>query len=383
MKYSLVGPLFAAPLYLLGSALGYPERVTALFNLLLLFGLAGALWSELKAELSPAARRTLLTLLGFASMFTHHVQWFYGEVFSTVTSCVGLLWLSRGLAWRGWLLITLGAANTPASLLGVGAIALSHARLTRSWLPLGAPLLALALSRLESLLVRGSLLTTGYADDHGFQTELPYSGLAGFSYPLFFGVLSLVFSFGKGLIFFTPGLFLGVPPDCPARLRWVHHTLVAYVIGLIAAYARWWSWYGGWFWGPRFLLAASVPASIALALNISQVDRASVRRMVATTAALVLSFWVGVNGLAFQNVGLGLCKQNNYALEAFCHYVPELSPLWHPFVDGGAGRPTQVLAAAYAATAAWSVVALWVGRHALARCARLTRSALTAWRTWW
>ena len=60
----------------------------------------------------------------------------------------------------------------------------------------------------EGWMRRGSPFLTGYEGNRGFQTLLPYSGLPGFSYPLILGILSILFSFGKGLLFFTPGLVL-------------------------------------------------------------------------------------------------------------------------------------------------------------------------------
>ena len=46
-------------------------------------------------------------------------------------------------------------------------------------------------------------------------TILTYSGRPGFSYPLFFGVLSVLFSFGKGLVcFMRPDSF------CRSGVRW-------------------------------------------------------------------------------------------------------------------------------------------------------------------
>src|SRR5262249_14740881 len=160
----------------------------------------------------------------------------------------------------GWAAIVLGAVNQPGVILGVVAIALREAFRLRRLSPLAGPALAFALARLESLLLRGSVFATGYEADAGFHTALPYSGMPGFSYPLFFGVLAIVLSFGKGLLFFAPGLFVRTSTKAPERLTWAHGTLVAFVVGLVLAYARWWAWYGGSFWGPRFFLVASVPA---------------------------------------------------------------------------------------------------------------------------
>ena len=71
-------------------------------------------------------------------------------------------------------------------------------------------LLAVLITLGENWFKYGGLFKTPYAEEveHGYRTYLPYSGQPGFSYPLLFGVVSLVFSFGKGILFFAPGLFL-------------------------------------------------------------------------------------------------------------------------------------------------------------------------------
>ena len=60
---------------------------------------------------------------------------------------------------------------------------------------------------LEAWIRRGSPFATGYENERGLRTLLPYSGLPGFTYPFVLGVLSSLFSFGKGLLFFAPGCF--------------------------------------------------------------------------------------------------------------------------------------------------------------------------------
>ena len=89
------------------------------------------------------------------------------------------------------------------------------------------------------------------------------------------GLLSILFSFGKGLIFFVPGLLLPVrgllrkaAPDLQLDIYGIYLLWVAFVVGLILVYSPWWAWYGGWFWGPRFFLFACIPASFAIALRL-------------------------------------------------------------------------------------------------------------------
>jgi hypothetical protein len=204
---------------------------------------------------------------------------------------------------------------------------------------------ALALIGLNNWLQYGNPVSNGYPNDHGYTTVMPYSGLANFSYPFFFGLLSLLFSFGKGLLFFAPGLLL---PVRKTLLRWqqksqvplyqVYLLWIAFVVGLLLVYARWWAWYGGVFWGPRFLLFASLPASLALAVRLLHYKESSLGVNLLTLGVFVLSVWVGIDGAVYQwSTSLyqtmpAVCTQQNYNLEMLCYYTPEFSPLWLPFV---------------------------------------------------
>ena len=382
-KYSTVGPLLSSPLYWLGLKFGAARAFTSYFNTLIFVFFVAFFWRELSDVMGPRIRRLLLLLILFASMFMHHAQRYYGEMLTTVLVAIGVCWISRGHAKRAWALIILGAVNTPASLVAISGIAICHARRARSFWPLLGPVIAFGLMRLESVLVRDHLFDTGYNYDAGFRNALPYSGLRNFSYPFFFGLLSLLLSFGKGLIFFVPGFFIPLPASAPARFRWVHTTLVVYVCGLLLTYAKWWSWYGGWFWGPRFFLVASIPASFSLALNVHEFTRLSVAKRIIVATALGLSFWVGANGVAFQGLGLELCTENYFKLAEYCYYVPEMSVLWHPFVDGGSAIPPNLRPLSFLAVLLWASVAVWVGRELFSDLARRSLRWVVSWHEWW
>ena len=97
----------------------------------------------------------------------------------------------------------------------------------------------------------------------------------------------------------------------------------------------WWSWYGGSFWGPRFLLFLCPPASLILAIFVSEGLAAGRRQdKVLVSLALLLSGWVGINGSLYGLANVDVCCQNNYAQEFLCWYTPEFSVLWRPFVVG-------------------------------------------------
>ena len=308
LTFSLVLPLVALPLHQLSS----DEAVLYAFNGLVLAALIGCLWALLRDAPAALVRRLAL-LLVFASMFPAHVSSFYGETLTAACVAVGLVTACLGgsatLRALGWALVALAAA---AALIALDV-----------WLRTGG-------------------FSSPYLGSRGATTVLPYSGRPGFSYPMWFGVLGILLSFGKGLVFFAPGLFLPVR----RRMRAVAPLLVpAYVLGcvfvagLVLVYSRWWAWYGGYFWGPRFFLFASVVAALVLAVRLSTPEP-GLGAAVTTLLALSLSSWVAVSA-ALGNGQQGICQAEGYAREHLCWYVPEFSVLWQPLVTWPPTSPAQ------------------------------------------
>jgi hypothetical protein len=351
-KYPLIGSVFSLPLMLLGHLVGSPEWWVARYNVVVYgFGI-GLLYVLLRGRIAGDILGTFLLLLGTTAMLPNSLTGFGAETFSAIAVGTGLAAWSVGRWKTATVLVGLGVANLPASIFGL-ALAMGWWAWREKRLRVLAPLvLAASLWMLENTLRRKSPFATGYVDDHGFQTLLPYSGLPGFSYPTFFGVLSLLVSFGKGLLFFAPGLVLAYGRGLEA-LRSVKEVVVLwilYVAGLVLVYGTWWAWYGGFTWGPRFLIFASLPASLLLAAQV----RRPPRSLVVQTAVLVvlaLSVWVGIDGQAFGRFAQDPCSANHYSLESFCWYVPEFSVLWTPFVFHAHVSWTDLVLIAYAAGA--------------------------------
>src|SRR5260370_8933858 len=185
------------------------------------------------------------------------------------------------------------------------------------------------------------MFNTGYSGDHGAKNIIPYSGLPVFSYPFFFGLLSILFSFGDGLLFFIPGLLLPIrktlaqwPQHQKINLYQVYTLWICFVLGLILVYSRWWDWSGAGFWGPRYFLFACIPASFALAVRLMRYKEASLGMNLLTFVVFCLSAWVSVNGAVFQGFVTypRACVRANSAWEMLCWYTPEYSVLWLPFV---------------------------------------------------
>ena len=381
MKFSLIGPFFALPLVWIGRKLGDPVAWTLLYNQILfaLSLLVGYLL--LKDHINRAILRKFYLLLIIASMFVAHLAFFYGEVFTAL--CVGfgvLIIYLRFAAPAAWLLIAVGVANTPAALGGLALLLLKRV-IDSKRLRYGLVFVAaVAFVGLDDWLLRGNPFSGGYPNDHGYTTIMPYSGLPGFSYPIFFGILSLLFSFGKGLLFFAPGLLLPVRKILLRRqqenqvpLYKVYTLWMAFLIGLVLVYAHWWAWYGGVFWGPRFLLFASIPASFALAVRLLYHKESSLAVNLFTLVVFVLSVWVCIDGAVYQwSTSLfttmpAVCTQNNFNLEMVCYYTPEFSALWLPFVHHYALDIQQELFISYVIIAAAYLV--------LPLCTQIVRQA--------
>ena len=326
--YSLVGPLFAAPLWALGGArLWWVAR----FNVLLLAIGCVAFWLLLRPVTTMNERASATLLLAATGMAPNATLDFYGEMFTAVMAASGLLLVCLHGRRIGWIPVVLGVVNTPATAVGLLFVAMHRAWHARRVDGLGATLVAGGLILLENTIVRGGPLVTGYAGNHGATTALPFSGMPGFSYPLLPGVLSLLFSFGKGLLFFAPGLVLiGQARRQRPELTPFLDASVAFLAGVILVYAQWWAWYGGWTWGPRYLLFAAYPSALALAIALG--TPLTPLRSTVAVALTAWTVWVGASGAVFNLSGLDDCLANGYALEHLCWYVPEYSPLVRPLV---------------------------------------------------
>ncbi len=352
--YSLIGPIFSTPLWIVGHLHGSEEWWVARFNLIVfVVGLCVMYWA-LVGEFDRRTSVRFLLVLTVASMFPHHDSRYYGEVFTAVLAATGLaVVVVRQRAW-GWVLVVIGCANTPPALAGFALVSLwlmYEQRDLRKLIPLACGIL-LALG--EAWIRRGSPFWTGYAGNRGYETVLTYSGRPGFSYPFVLGVLSIALSFGKGLLFFAPGLVMAALPASrtgrPLIMAWL-----LFLVGLVVVYSRWWSWYGGDFWGPRFFLFASIPAALALTSWLVGPRRSFAIELVGVVT-LMWSTWVGVNGLVFGFETPEVCTANHYALEFLCWYTPEYSALFRPFiVPRSLGRDESILLGLFAVVGVYLV----------------------------
>jgi hypothetical protein len=272
-------------------------------------------------------------------MMPHHLLFFNGEPFTCATVSFGLAAAVVRRAWWGVPLAVAGAVNVPGTFGGLGVASLVLAARTRRARFLLAAPAAVGLWLLENYVRRGDGLFTGYDGEKGVKSVLPFSGLPEFSYPLYFGLLSVLFSFGKGLVYFMPAMFLPLPTAAAApdanenedRVRWVYRAWVGFMVGLVLVYSRWWAWYGGWCWGPRFFLFGCFIAALVVARRTARADRLSAAANLLMLAVLALSAWVAVAGVAYKQTGL-VPYADPATKEFVVWYVPECSALGWPLV---------------------------------------------------
>ena len=340
--YSLIAPFFSIPLLLIGEQLGHAQEWICLYNLTLFSLCLPLSYFLLKNHIDRALLRKFFLVLIYGSMFVAHLSYYYGEVFTAL--CVGfglLVTFRRFTSIGGWVAVILGVANTPATLIGLGFLVLKRmvdSKHLRYMLVFGGAALCIVM---ESWLRHGNFFNAEYVNTHGGKTIMPYSDVTGFHYPFLFGLLSILFSFGDGLLFYIPGLLLPIrktlsqwQQDQKINLSQVYTLWMYFAVGLILVYSSWWAWNGAVSWGPRFFLFACIPASFALAVRLIRYQEASLGVNLLTLVVFCLSAWVSTDGAVFEHIGAyaPICAAYHEDVIALCWYTPDYSPLAQPFV---------------------------------------------------
>jgi hypothetical protein len=197
-----------------------------------------------------------------------------GVAFSTALLVLGMLRWRTGRGSGPWLTgLGVGSGilfrSDSVLLLGVGLLLLPVLvpwrrllRERRAWLGLGLPILA-------------ALVWTGWYGMLRDGTVIPkvYGGT--FRTPLLHGLYDLLLSHGQSFFVFNPFLLLAIPG---AVLLWRRdRSVTALLLALIVVrplfYARWADPFGGFTWGPRFLLPAATPLALLAVYGVSRIHR--------------------------------------------------------------------------------------------------------------
>jgi hypothetical protein len=146
------------------------------------------------------------------------------------------------------------------------------------------PILLLGVGLLAYNILRfGSPLETGYHFAPGQE---------GFTTPLWWGLSGLLISPARGLLWYSPPVVLGVA----GWVRWQRQErpfawlVLAIISGQLVVFSLWWEWWGGYGWGPRFLLPI-VPLLLVCSLPVLET---AVRGNRWTLAIVILLGGVGL-----------------------------------------------------------------------------------------
>lgn len=167
----------------------------------------------------------------------------------------------------------------------------------------------LVITFLYSYYAFGHLLAGGYHEE-------------GWTTPLYLGLYGFLLSPGKSLLLFVP-LTIVAPLGLVAFYKAGYKgeaVLFTAIFGIyLLLHAGWWSWYGGWSWGPRFL----VPTLPFLILPLGALWPGGTARHVSLVALIVISIFVQFLGVVIDfNQYMLLINDLTKLL-----FIPEYSPL--------------------------------------------------------
>jgi len=251
--------------------------------------------------------------------------------------------------------------------------------LARPLLAFGAPLAGAG-----ALIAAYNLVRYGHPLETGYLPEESFSGV------WWQGILGQLISPGRGLLLYTPVLWLALPTIATLWRRHRAEAIQAWSITLfhLLLYGKWFMWHGGYAWGPRFMIPALPFLVVALAPAIEWAGRVRAWRLV-LWALLGLSLVVQLIGLSvhfelFQNqlldTGLPLYAPITFFDPRYSPLIGQLAFIRPAYLDFAWMRAGQ-LDAALLAGLALAVLAAGVGVWRVAYPDRGGRLAELAART--
>lgn len=330
----IVTAVTAALLWLTAVRLGYRDRAGLVLGLL--FGLATIAWPYANHFFGEplSAFSLLLAFYGILSWLrSGRTSWMIlaglgaGCALITVTAHAVLVAVLGAYASIGWWLPRQRARNAAAS---VAAGTTPHeertiGRYIGGLAAFGLPLVAAGGLLLWYNTMRfGSPLDTGYHFDSG----------EGFTTPFFQGFWGLVGSPYRGLFWHTPLFIASLAGAWPffKRDRLEAVVIAGLSAALIGLYSLWWMWWGGFAWGPRFLVPMT-PFWVLLTAPLVErllapVDRADPEAGAANRLWQQVRSWGAGGGVLVLTAVLSFFVQISAVVVNYVNYEIELRALY-------------------------------------------------------
>ncbi|HEX2173371.1 MAG TPA: hypothetical protein VHL09_13110 [Dehalococcoidia bacterium] len=306
-KYSFIQSLLAVPLLWIGRLIPWlgQAQLTLLVNPVLTALTAVLLFAcgrQLGYGVAPALGAGLsfglaTTALVYAKTFTSEVSTGFGLALAVVAALRfrktgSLRWIGLSGAALGVIVLSkqANAAAVPGLAIGLW---LSRRWTTGAWLAFGTPLVVAGLSIAGYNALRfGDPWQTGYGPADGT-----------FSAPWALSLPGLLISPGRGLLWYSPVLWLALI-GCLAfarRHRWEALLLALAALPFALLYAKWHGWHGGLAaWGPRYWIPL-LPLACLLLLPVFEALGRPRRNLawLATAGVIGLSVAIQVSAAAF------------------------------------------------------------------------------------
>lgn len=305
-----VSRVFHVPLHYVAAVFG--SVLPALFTAVTV-GLVALLALQMGSTVEGARRSALAFGLGTVAMV--YARTFYAEPLLALITTAALYFTFRAKNPHVGREIFIGAALAALAVLAkptgiiLGPVLsaylfLRHRSLKESFIPTVGSVIGLALYTAYNFARFGNPLNFGQ----------PYAfSLA--NVPI--GLVGLIASPGRGLIWYCPPLILALPAWRSALRRTPFESLAvgAIFFGQLGLHSVWKFWAGGWSWGPRFLVPV-LPCAAAL---LGLLERRQLRKLLVFA---LLGFLVNAPTL--------VSYYERYYAEAAEQGVPEEALLWSP-----------------------------------------------------
>lgn len=318
-RYGLAQPLAAVPLYLVGKgvhsvfpSLDYGEVLR--FTMARLNQFVMALACGVMCGLGGLSYRSarlgviLALLLGLATLAFPYSRFYFSEPLTLLGFLIALYGMARfrcedGLFWPAVGGIGFGLAvlsrSTSALLLPpflvyvwlAAAPQPGDREANRPGMSRAGCVIFFLIPVMALGLVQAAYLYWAFGDPllGGYQGE-------GWQTPLLTGLYGLLFSSGKSLLLFVPLTILApwgwARWFIEGRRREALLFSATFVIWLLF-HAGWWTWHGGWSWGPRFM----VPMLPFLILPLGSLWRLGSRPRLAIVVLALIGFLVQLGGV--------------------------------------------------------------------------------------